>query len=67
MSMSHVHVWQVRAAQVAKLEKLRLERDDVAASAALRALTAAASSGEGNLMALAIDAARASCTVGELH
>jgi len=56
----------VRAAQVAKLERLRATRDEAAAQAALRALTAAAASGEGNLMAIAISAAHASCTVGEI-
>lgn len=53
-------------AQLAKLEQLRAERDDTQVAASLRALTAAASSGEGNLMALAIDAARKKCTVGEI-
>ena len=56
----------VRAAQVAKLERLRAGRDEAVAAAAVRALTAAASSGEGNLMELAIVAARAQCTVGEI-
>lgn len=56
----------VRADQIAKLERLKAERnaDDVASS--LEALTNAADSGEGNLMALAIDAARARATVGEI-
>jgi len=56
----------VRAAQVAKLDRLRAERSPEAVSAALRALEAAASSGEGNLMELAIEAARARCSVGEI-
>ncbi len=56
----------VRAAQVAKLEKLRAERDPAAVEAALARLTQAGESGEGNLLALAIDAARAKATVGEI-
>ncbi len=57
---------EVRADQIAKLERLRAERnaDDVASS--LEALTNAADSGEGNLLALAVDAARARATVGEI-
>jgi methylmalonyl-CoA mutase len=56
----------VRAAQVAKLERLRAERDPDAVEAALSALSRSAGSGEGNLLALAIDAARAKATVGEI-
>jgi len=56
----------VRQAQIAKLERLRKERDPQAVAAALAALTGAAGSGEGNLLALAVDAARAKATVGEI-
>jgi methylmalonyl-CoA mutase C-terminal domain/methylmalonyl-CoA mutase N-terminal domain len=56
----------VRAAQIAKLQRLRAERDEGATTAALEALSAAARSGEGNLLALSIDAARAKATVGEI-
>ena len=56
----------VRAAQLARLERLRAERDDGAVEQALRALTEAAARGEGNLLALSIDAARARATVGEM-
>ncbi len=57
----------VRAEQAAKLRRLREERDDRATTAALDALTAAAGSSSGaNLLALAIDAARAKATVGEI-
>jgi methylmalonyl-CoA mutase len=56
---------RVRAEQIAKLEQLRADRDPVAVEAALADLTRAAS-GEGNLLALAIDAARAKATVGEI-
>jgi methylmalonyl-CoA mutase len=56
----------VREAQVARLERLRAERDAAAVEAALAALTAAAASGEDNLLALSVDAARARATVGEI-
>ncbi|MET4646826.1 methylmalonyl-CoA mutase [Streptomyces atratus] len=61
----------VRTQQIEKLRRLRAERDEAACQSALRALTAAAESGpgpglEGNLLALAVDAARAMATVGEI-
>ena len=56
----------VRAAQVEKLRRLRAERDGGAVTRTLAALTVAAQSGDGNLLALAIDAARAKATVGEI-
>jgi methylmalonyl-CoA mutase len=55
----------VRAQQIAKLKRLRGERDEAASSRALEALTNGAKAG-GNLLALAIDAARAKATVGEI-
>ena len=57
---------EVRRQQIAKLERLRAERDDGAVKSALTALTNAADSGEGNLLELAVQAARAKCTVGEI-
>jgi methylmalonyl-CoA mutase len=57
---------EVRAAQIAKLEQLRRERDDDAVQTALSALTNAAETGTGNLLALAIDAAREKASVGEI-
>ena len=62
---------RVRAEQVAKLEKLRAERDEDACQAALSRLTAAAEGGpssdlDNNLLALAIDAARAQASIGEI-
>jgi methylmalonyl-CoA mutase len=66
---------QVRAQQVQKLRRLRAERDGAATRAALEALTHAAAAAQkgtrgagldGNLLALAIDAARAQATVGEI-
>ena len=56
---------RVRAEQIAKLEKLRAERDQAAVDAALGELTKAAG-GEGNLLELAVNAARAKATVGEI-
>jgi methylmalonyl-CoA mutase len=56
----------VRAAQIARLEALRRERDDVSVTRTLIALTNAAESGDGNLLALSIEAARAKATVGEM-
>lgn len=53
--------------QVAKLERLRAERDDEEVRRSLEALTATASGrADGNLLALSVDAARAKATVGEI-
>src|SRR5205814_10733811 len=56
----------VRLAQAAGLERIRKTRDAARARAALDALTRAAETGEGNLLALSVDAARARATVGEI-
>ncbi len=56
----------VRAGQIAKLERLRAERDQAACDSALESLTNAAGSGEGNLLDLAVQAARAKASVGEI-
>ncbi len=55
-----------RETQSARLEAVRAGRDEAACRAALEALTKAAGSGEGNLLALSIDASRARATVGEI-
>jgi methylmalonyl-CoA mutase len=55
----------VRAQQIEKLRRLRAERDEARCQAALAALTLGARE-KGNLLALAIDAARAMATVGEI-
>ncbi|MFB7653617.1 MULTISPECIES: methylmalonyl-CoA mutase [unclassified Streptomyces] len=55
----------VRDRQIAKLRRLREERDEIACRDALDALTRAAG-GEGNLLELAVRAARAKATVGEI-
>ena len=56
----------VREAQVQRLQQVREQRDGAACNAALDALTAAAQDGSGNLLALAVDAARQRATVGEI-
>ncbi|PWB63041.1 MAG: methylmalonyl-CoA mutase, partial [Bradyrhizobiaceae bacterium] len=56
----------VRARQIEKLARLKAERDPQAVAEALAALTRAADRGNGNLLALAVDAARAKATVGEI-
>ncbi|MFN4840359.1 MAG: methylmalonyl-CoA mutase [Phycisphaerales bacterium] len=56
----------VREAQVAQLAKLRASRDSAAVERALAALTQAAKDGTGNLLELAIVAAGAMATVGEI-
>jgi len=56
----------VRKTQIERLEKLRSERDSTACAATLEALTECARTGEGNLLELAVNAARARATVGEI-
>src|SRR6202050_3317788 len=56
----------VRQLQIDKLGRLKRERDPTAVADALAALTRSADGGKGNLLALAIDAARAKATVGEI-
>ncbi|MCX4750255.1 methylmalonyl-CoA mutase [Kitasatospora sp. NBC_01287] len=61
----------VRAQQIEKLRRLRAERDEAACQDALHALTRSAEAGsstslDGNLLALAVNAARAKATVGEI-
>jgi len=56
----------VREAQIARLRELRAERDQAALTPKLEALTKCAETGEGNLLELAIDAARHRATVGEI-
>jgi methylmalonyl-CoA mutase len=56
----------VRQLQVEKLARLKRERDPVQLKIALDALTRGAGGGNANLLALAIDAARAKATVGEI-
>ncbi len=57
---------QVRESQLARLASIRASRNEDSVTAALKALTAAAESGSGNLLALAIEATRSRATVGEI-
>jgi len=56
----------VRQGQIARLNQLRADRDTQSAMEALDALTEAADTGNGNLLSLAVDAARKKATVGEI-
>jgi methylmalonyl-CoA mutase len=56
----------IRKGQTERLDRIRRSRDAAAVDGALRALEAGARSGEGNILALAIEAARARATVGEI-
>jgi methylmalonyl-CoA mutase len=56
----------VRVAQIKRLEILKAQRDNKLVAERLDAMTKAAKEGNGNLLALAVDAARAHATVGEM-
>jgi len=56
----------VRNTQIARLEQLKRNRDSQAVDQCLRRLCSAAESGTGNLMELAVEAARARATLGEI-
>ncbi|MFP3543801.1 methylmalonyl-CoA mutase [Rhizobium sp. SIMBA_035] len=56
----------VRTAQVKRIEDTRRRRDSVKVAETLKALADIARSGEGNLLAAAVEAARARATVGEI-
>ena len=56
----------VRQGQIARLKQLRTERDTQATMDALDSLTKCADTGVGNLLALAVEAARKKATVGEI-
>ena len=57
---------RVREAQIARLQQIKASRDSARVQAALDALTAAAQSGQGNLLDLSIQAIRLRATVGEV-
>ena len=57
---------QVREAQVLRLKQIRAARDEQHCKAALDALAEAAARGEGNLLELSVQAARARASVGEI-
>ena len=56
----------VREAQLMRLKQLRDERDEESCGAALAAITQCARNGEGNLLELAVDAARKRASLGEI-
>ncbi|MCW5555224.1 MAG: methylmalonyl-CoA mutase [Verrucomicrobiae bacterium] len=56
----------VRDSQIKRLQKLKAERDNAKVNACLEALSKAAEGGQGNLLALAVDAARARASLGEI-
>lgn len=57
---------KVRAAQMVRLQQIKSTRDNEAVSNCLDRITAAANSGEENLLALAVEAAKARATLGEI-
>ena len=57
---------EVRESQLARLAVIRQNRDSVAVDRCLEAIKQSAKTGEGNLLALAIDATRHRATVGEI-
>ncbi len=56
----------VRLSQIERLKKLRAERNEAEVQASLAEITHAAKTGEGNLLALAVDAAKKRATLGEI-
>lgn len=66
MEILEVDNTAVREAQLARLARLRSERDNAKVLACLDAITKAAESGSGNLLELAVDAARARASLGEI-
>lgn len=56
----------VRESQIARIKKLKEERNNQEVQDALNKITKACETGEGNLLALAIDAARKRATLGEI-
>ncbi len=57
---------KVRAQQLERLAKLKAERNAAGVEKALNALTESAQTGKGNLLELAINAARVRCSLGEI-
>ncbi|MDI9408555.1 MAG: methylmalonyl-CoA mutase [Candidatus Pacebacteria bacterium] len=66
MQLLTIDTQQVRQTQIARLQSIKTNRDQQAVSEALANLTAGARSQDQNLLALAIVAARARATVGEI-
>ena len=66
MDILEVDNTAVREAQVQRLKQLRASRDEARCRASLAALTAGARTGQGNLLELAVTAAQARATLGEI-
>jgi methylmalonyl-CoA mutase len=66
INVLHVDNKAVRESQIASIERLREERDQPTVERVLHALENCAHTGDGNLLELAVDAARAKATVGEI-
>ncbi len=56
----------VREAQIKRIQKLRAERNQAECQAALNAITKCVQTGEGNLLELAVEAAKKRATLGEI-
>ncbi len=56
----------VRESQIARLNELKANRDQAAVDAALAAITKCVETGEGNLLELAVEAAKVRATLGEI-
>ncbi|KAJ3368145.1 hypothetical protein GGF31_006853 [Allomyces arbusculus] len=66
MDVLQIDNTKVREAQIARMTKVRKERDPARAQACLDALTESAKTGKGNLLELSVEAAKARCTLGEI-
>ena len=66
MDLLEVDNTAVREAQVARLKQLKLNRDTLKVNDTLNELTIAAKTGKGNLLALAVEAARSRASLGEI-
>jgi len=59
-------LFPVRGSQIKRINDAKSKRDEAKAQSCIAALTECAKSGQGNLLDLAINAARARCTLGEI-
>jgi len=66
MELLEVDNTAVRISQLERLKKLKSERNNNDVQAALSAITKSAETGDGNLLALAVDAARKRASLGEI-
>jgi methylmalonyl-CoA mutase len=66
MAILEVDNTAVRESQIARLDGIKARRDSAEVARCLKALTQAAESGQGNVLALAVEAARARASLGEI-